>query len=88
MYATPDDEVEACAMPKAAKEHGKNEIDVLPNLAFAVSAERNVDVIAYPCGERYVPTPPKVGDAGGCIGRIEVEGEMETQQQGYANGHV
>ena len=72
MHAAPDDKVEACTMPKAAKQHGKDEIEVLPYLSFAVAAQRNVDVIAYPSRERYVPTPPKVADVGGGIGRIEV----------------
>ena len=48
VHASPDDEVEACAMPKATKQHGDDKVEELTNLAFAVATQRDIDVIAYP----------------------------------------
>ena len=88
VHAAPEHEVEARTVPKPAEEHGDDEVHVLPNLSLAVAAKRNVDVVAYPGRERDVPAAPKVGDAGAAVGGVEVDGEVETQQQGNAYGHV
>ena len=75
-------------MPQPAQEHCDDEIDILPQLAFAVAAQGDINVVANPCGERDVPAPPKVGDAHRAIRCVEVDGEMEAQQQSNANGHI
>ena len=88
MCPTPCHKVETRAMPQPTQEHCDDEIDILTQLAFAVATQGDINVVANPCGERDVPAPPKVGDAHRAIRGVEVDGEMETQQQGYANGHV
>ena len=88
MHAAPNNEIEAGAVPKSAQKHGQNEVDILPQLAFPVATERDIDVIAYPSGQRDVPASPEIGDACGAIRRIEVEREAEPQQQCDANSHV
>jgi len=45
MHAAPDDEVEACAMPKATKQHGDDKVEELTNLAFAVAAHLDSDIL-------------------------------------------
>ena len=79
MCPAPCHKVETCAMPQTAQEHRDDKIDILSQLAFAVAAQRDINVVANPSGERDVPAPPKVGDAHRAIRCVEVDGEMETQ---------
>ena len=83
MHSSPKNEVEARAVPQSAEEHRDDEVHVLAALAFAVASERDVDVVANPCGERDVPTTPEVGDT-----RTAVRGVEVAQQQCDADGHV
>ena len=39
VHASPDDEVEACTMPKTTKQHGDDKVEKLTNLAFAVATQ-------------------------------------------------
>ena len=88
MHASPGHKMKAGTMPQSAQKHGDEEVDVLSDFAFAVSTQRNIDVIANPSGKRDVPTTPKIGDANGRIRSVEVEWEVETQEKGDADGHV
>ncbi len=88
VHAAPSHEVETRTMPKSAKKHGYKQIEILAYLSPTVAAQRYIDIIAYPCRQRNVPTSPKVGNARTVVGRIEVQREVETQQQGYADSHI
>ncbi len=65
MKDTPENEVLACAVPQAAKQHNKPEVEVLAGFAFAVAAEGNVNVFAKPGGKGDVLASPEFGDAAG-----------------------
>ena len=54
----------------------------------AIAAQRDIEVVAQPVRQRYVPTPPKVGWILGLIGRIEVEGQVEAHQHSHTYGNV
>jgi len=45
---SPDDEVKACAVPQSAQRHRHHLVEVHAHLSFAASAERDVDIVAYP----------------------------------------
>ena len=47
-----------------------------------VEVERDV------AGEGHVPALPVLGDAGGFVGRVEVEREADGEDAGQAEGHV
>src|SRR6266511_5951243 len=59
LVEAPDDEVERGAVPEAAEAHRRQEVGVPPPLALAVPAERDVEVVTEPTGERHVPAPPE-----------------------------
>ena len=88
VQAAPYDEVPRSAVPESAQQHGQNQVDVGTYLAFPVTAQRNVEVIAQPGGQGDVPAVPEIGHAVRLIGGIEVDGETEAQQQGDTDGHV
>src|ERR1700693_4732116 len=48
MIAAPDDEVPACAVPQSSEQHRQHQISVGSEAAVAVSAQRNVQIIAQP----------------------------------------
>lgn len=54
----------------------------------AVAAERDVQVIAQPGGERNVPAAPEIAHVLCLVRRVEVLREVEAHQQRHARGHV
>ena len=61
VQASPDDEVPGGSVPEAAEEHrdqrGCTRVRLGP---AAIAAERDVEVVAQPGGQRDVPAPPEV----------------------------
>ena len=58
---TPSNEVPACAVPEARHEPYDEYIEN-PSAEFhAVSAERDVDIVAEPASQRHMPTSPEFG---------------------------
>ena len=54
----------------------------------AISAERDVDIIAEPCGQRHVPASPELLQAGRVIRRPEVGPQPDPQHLGRPEHHV
>ena len=54
----------------------------------AAATQRDIDVIAEPCGERDMPTPPKLRYVATEIGYVEVAHQSDTEQLGCAYGYV
>ena len=54
----------------------------------AVAAHGNVQVVFQPAGQTDVPSFPKFTDVAGLIGRPEVDGQVESHEQGNTNGHI
>src|SRR5215211_5392760 len=86
--AAPDDERPRRPVPQAAQEHCQHEVAVGPALPVTVSAERDVEVVAQPAGEGYVPAPPEVLQAECEIGPVEVLREDEAEEQRQPDRHV
>ena len=38
-------------MPQSAQEHGDDEIGILADFAFAVAAQRDIEIVAQPTGK-------------------------------------
>src|SRR3954447_9826173 len=88
MPESPDDEIPARAMPRAGeKKHEPQIADSFPR-AEAITAERNVDVVAKPCRERHVPAPPEVLDRHGRVGIVEVLRKAEAKHARNPDRHV
>ena len=75
-------------MPQAAEQHSEHQVAVGEPAPAAATAEGNVQVVAQPTGERNVPAPPKIRHAGRQVGALEVDGEVEPEQFGHADGHI
>ena len=58
----PEDKVPCRAVPEARQEPDDDDIEDVSPLAGAVAAQRNVDIIAKPRGQRYMPALPEAGD--------------------------
>ena len=85
---TPQHKTHRRTVPQATQNHSDNEVEVCAHLAFAVTAKRDVEVVAQPRRERYMPTTPKLRDGSRLVGRIEVFGEAEAEQKGDTYGHI
>ena len=88
MECAPQDEVEARAMPEAAKEHGQEEVHAGAPLALPISAERDVEVVAQPARQADVPALPKIARRVRVVRRVEVDRELQAQHPREAARHV
>ncbi len=59
-----------------------------PRLAARVAPERDVQVVAQPARQRHVPASPEVLQVARRVGRVEVLGEPEAEQQRQSDGDV
>src|SRR5262245_17501523 len=75
-------------MPQTAQQHRQHQVDVGPQCAAAVPAQRDIQIIAQPGGETNVPAPPKIAWVGGEIGLPEVDHQIEAHQLGQTQGDV
>ena len=81
----PEDEVPAGPVPHAGQEPDYQDIE---ELMPAVSAQRDVEIVAEETAQRNVPSPPEVRDGIAAIRMVEVFLEMETQAAADADGHI
>ena len=63
MQCTPDDEVPRGTVPQTAKQEAQPEVEVHATCAFAVAAERNVEVVHDESAKGFMPTSPELCDA-------------------------
>ena len=83
----PEDEGPArpCHSPQS---RNTTEVQVGPPRARAVPAQRQVQVVPEPAGERDVPAPPELGDRPRDVRVVEVLQEVEAEHPCQADGHV
>ena len=84
----PDDERPGGAVPQTAQHHGDHDVAHGARLAAGTAPERDVEVVAQPARERHVPAAPELLQVARRVGRVEVLGEPEAEQQGEADGDV
>src|SRR5947209_14817663 len=84
----PDDERGMGAMPKAAQQEHRAEIDVCARVRPAIAAERNIEIIAKPGRQADVPAPPELGDRKLRIGNSEVAREAHADRDRKSDRHV
>ena len=73
---------------RPAEQERDHEVHVGAAAALAVAAQRDVEVVAQPAGQRDVPAPPEVLDGARRVRRVEVLGQLEAEEQGDADGDV
>lgn len=87
VHKAPHHERPVRAMPNAAHEERRHDVQVIASLAAAVAAQRNVHVILEPARKRYVPTPPEIRDAHGKIRVVEVVHKVKAEELPDADRH-
>src|SRR5262245_64705100 len=88
MVEPPEEIVHLEPVPRAAHAHGDHQVEALARKTPAVAAERDVDVIADPEGQRHVPPSPELADARREVRMVEVLGEPEPGEQPEADDEV
>ena len=84
----PEHERPGRAVPEAADDHRQHQVAVERSRAAAAAAQRDVEVVAEPGREADVPAGPEVLRAGGEVGQVEVQGQLEAQALGDPPGRV
>ena len=85
---TPEHEVPGGAMPETGQEPDDEHVPELFQLAVAVAAERDVDIITEPGAERDVPAAPEVGDRDRTERIVEVLEVVEAEHAAHTDRHV
>ncbi|GBF26093.1 hypothetical protein MnTg02_01129 [bacterium MnTg02] len=75
-------------MPKPRQQKHDTEVEIGPRGAFAIAAERNVDIVAKPARQGHMPASPELGDGTGSIRIVEILREAETEDPAEPDGHV
>src|SRR5262245_59235849 len=76
------------AMPKAAQEHRQRKIENSSRWPNPTAAQRNVDVIADPAGQRHMPSLPEIRDVLRDVGEPKVRRELQTEHASEPDGDV
>src|SRR5580698_7590245 len=84
----PDHESPVSSVPQPAYGKGYEQVEVEPRRAHAIAAERNVDIVAEPGGERDVPALPELAIALREVRMIEVGHELKAHNPGASDGDV
>ena len=88
VQGTPNDEVPRGTVPQAAEQEAEPEVEVHTTCAFAVAAERNIEVVHDESTEGLVPTPPELGDRARSVRVVEIFREFEAHDATQTDGHV
>ena len=88
VHRSPCHEVPRSTMPQSAHKHRQNQIDVSHELALAVSAKRDVDIIAQPTRQRDVPSVPELGNRRTLVRAVEVLRKVKSEQKSNSDSHI
>ena len=88
MPQAPEYERPARSVPQAGCQKHEQFVRHRAQYPLAVAAQRDIEIIAEPCGQRNVPPPPEVRDAVGTVGIAEVFRQPDTEQQAEADSHI
>lgn len=88
MSTTPRNKLPRGTMPQATYKHREEVVEIHSELTMTVAAQRNIEVVAQPLRERYVPAVPKLGDILRLIGKVEVLGQRKAHYKGDTDSHV
>ena len=76
------------AVPQPGECKDDEQIETGAPQAAAAAAQRNVDIIPEPAGQRDVPPPPVFADGAGKVGVVEVFRQGDTEEFSDADGHI
>ena len=84
----PDDERPFRAVPQPAQQEDDHQIEIRPVRAGSASAERDIEIVPEPGGQRDVPAAPEFGDRLGDVGIVEIERKIDADHQAEADRHI
>ena len=87
MQRTPQEEGPVGSMPNAANHECYQQVKVIAQPTHAIASKRNIHIILKPCGERYVPTMPKLTYGSSKVGTSEVLHQAESHHACHTNGN-
>src|SRR5258708_19386912 len=79
MQAAPEDEGPGRTMPYAAQQEDDHHVSQAERQTASVSAQREVEVVAEPRGQRDVPATPELGQAARKVGLAEIGHQVDAQ---------
>ena len=86
---SPQDEGPIRSVPDSRQEPYHEEVEDMPCLRLhSVSAQRNIDIIPEPAGQRDVPASPEFRNGTGNVRIIEVFVEVESEHFSQSDGHI
>ena len=75
-------------MPQATDQEDDKGVQHHSSFRYTAAAERNIDIVAKPCGKRDVPATPELGDVAAKIRDVEVASQFDAEQLGTADSDV
>ena len=84
----PQDKIPRSPVPQSRQQPYNGKVEVLTCPSAAVAAERDVHVLPEPGGQRDVPAPPEIRDAGRHIGVAEVLRELKAEHTPQSDCHI
>ena len=85
---TPCNKVPACAVPEACETPYYQGVEDPSGCAYAVAAERDIQIVSEPCAQGHMPAAPPFGDAFGYDGVVEVLAEVKAQHLADTDSHI
>ena len=86
--STPDNKIPRRAVPRAAEQHHKCQVDVSASSPTAISTEWNIEIIAQPTRKRDMPPPPELRNRFSTVRGIKVFGKSKSKHQPQTDRHV
>lgn len=74
-------------MPEAAHGENNHRVEHPASFAASVASEREVDIVAKPCGERDMPSAPEVGYGLSKIRSDEVSWQFNAKESSATDSH-
>jgi len=88
MVNSPEKKRPVRSMPEPAQYTNNRHVKAGSRSPPAVAAEGNIEVIPEPAAQCHVPAAPKIRDAYGRIGAVEIFGKCKSKQQAQSDSHV
>ena len=75
-------------MPETAEDKHDGLVHTGSQFAFAIAAQRNVDIVLKPRREAHMPATPEIAHGRGYVRLIEILHSLESEDPTQTNGHI
>ncbi len=77
MNKPPHNKCPVCPVPDSADKESDHNIPILPDFSTMASSQWYIDIGCQPTGQRYMPSPPEIGNACGQVRMIKVVDQIK-----------